>query len=672
MVNNTILTIDKCLEQVDLIDLYITKNIIKLIENANTYEFIKSNIFLLGITNKNNKNSLNVLIDTGRFDLIEKLINFQPLILDFKNYYENNLMKIILSYEYFYDFINKIIIDTNYGLSKDFIIKIITCKNNLQNDFIDNLIFLINSNKIFFYSNEKEEDSKKKLVIKILIIAKNIYLLDYEKKTLLINKLCRIIDDEDYLFDILKFININNFESYTDSNMLTCVDYLIINKYYRVLKYMLEKINYIEFTNIDDNLVYKLCDYDDLDIDTKTKLIVSIIKKSNITKFKNNKNQNIFFWLIEQYNIEKEIIMGFDKFINIYEQDIFGKSLFDIISEKYSNKDKIIIEKYFSKQYVDFRKFKKTNRKINIKSLLIKSDIGVFTSNIIHNMLYTIIILKSNSKILTIPYFKQSEEYKSKQLELINFSNNEKNILNYLKLAINYFNTWIPHLIIWKNKYNYWLDPNLIDFLIKNKKFNFIYIKLTVYLIDNSNTRHSNVIIVDNNNKIVERFEPYGEMVLTNSKEINYMIETQIANKINYKFIFTQPYPGFQSRSDEYAKFNKNYGDPLGFCLAWSFLYINIKMQLFKAKSNINPIDFINWYIINKFSKDFNIDDKVNKTNKYILFIRYYARYLDIEKNKLIKKFNLDYSLSYQEDIDIDYQNKLIYNINNELEKICF
>ena len=184
---------------------------------------------------------------------------------------------------------------------------------------------------------------------------------------------------------------------------------------------------------------------------------------------------------------------------------------------------------------------------------------------------------------------------------------------------------------------------------------------------NNVSVRHSNVIIIDNVNKIVERFEPYGEMIFANSVDINNMIQARIATPLGYKFVFTQPYPGFQSRSDEFAKYNKNYGDPMGFCLAWSFLYIDIKMELFKNKINVNPIDFINWYIINKFDKDFNIDFDNNKTNKYILFIRFYAKYLDLKKNEIIKKFGMDHSLSYQNDLDSNYQDKLIQSINKEL-----
>jgi hypothetical protein len=145
------------------------------------------------------------------------------------------------------------------------------------------------------------------------------------------------------------------------------------------------------------------------------------------------------------------------------------------------------------------------------------------------------------------------------------------------------------------------------------------------------------------------------------------MIQSHIAIPLGYKFVFVQPYPGFQSRSNELAKFNKNYGDPAGYCLAWSFLYIDIKMELFKNNININPIDFINWYIINKFTTDFDIDQNINKTNIYILFIRFYSRFLDLKKNEIIKKFGMDSNLSYLSHFDIFYQNKLIFNINKEL-----
>jgi hypothetical protein len=666
MKNNIVLTIDICLQHVDMIDYYITKNIIEIITNKKNFEFIKSNIFLLAVNNKNNKNSLIILLENGKYKIVKELIEYDYKILYYKNIYENNLFKLLLNYDYFYD----LILDKINNLEKNFIIKIIISNNKYDNNFIDNLIILLNSNSSYYFYKDNN-DNKKILLNKIINITYNIFLLDSEKYTFIISKLCKSIKDENFLLEILKKFNIENLDIYPDLNLFLCIDYLIINEFFEIFLFILDKINYIEFTNIDDNIIFKLCENNNIDINTKSNIIIKILYKSNITKFKNNKNQNIFYWLINEYNINKKIIMNFIDYINIYEQDIYGKTLFDLITEKFSKPDIKQIKTFFSKQYFNKNEFEKIYKKINIKNKLIKSDIGVFTSNIIHNMLYTIYILNTHENIIKIPYFTLSNENKNYYKEQIEISNNEKSLINYINLFFINFNKWLPHLIIWKNKYNYWIDPNLIDSIKKSKSIDFLYIKLSVYLINNTSIRHSNIIIIDNNKKIVERFEPYGEMIFTNTIDINNMIQTQIANQLGYKFIFVQPYPGFQSRSDEFAKFNKSYGDPMGYCLAWSFLYIDIKMELFKNKIDINPIDFINWYIINKFTNDFKIDNNINKTNKYILFIRYYAKYLDLKKNEIIKKFNLNQNLIYLDDMDLDFQNKIIKNINKELDTFC-
>lgn len=662
--SKNILTIDKCMEQVDMIDYYITKNILKIVENKKNLKFVESNIFLLSINNKNNKNALMILLENGKYELVKKLIDYDYEILNYKNIHENNLFKLLLTFDYFYDFILNLI----EKLERKYIIQIITCKNKYNHNFIDNLIVLLNSNYQFYYLTSNNGDDKKKLIDKLIDIVCSIYLLDIEKYTFMINKLCKVIKNQNFLMDIFKKIKIDNLDIYPDSNLLLCIDYLIFNEYFDVLLYLLDKINYIEFTNIDDNIIFKLCDNQNIDNKTKANIIIQILYKSNIAKFKNNKNQNIFYWLIPNYDIKIKIIMNFIDYINIYEQDIYGKTLFNLIENKYNTTDIKIIKKHFSSLFIDNKIFEKAYKKINIKNKLIKSDIGIFTSNIIHNMIYTIYILNSYQNIIKIPNFTLTQEKINKYNELIEISNNEKSLTGYIKLYFSSFTQWMPHLIIWKNKFNYWIDPQLIDYISNNKTTPFVHIKLSVYLINDVSIRHSNVIIIDNINKIVERFEPYGEMIFTNSVDINNMIQTQIALPLGYKFVFSQPYPGFQSRSDEFAKYNKSYGDPMGFCLAWSFLYIDIKMKFFKNKININPIDFINWYIINKFDKDFNINTDINKTNKYILFIRFYSCYLDNKKNKIITKFGLNPSLTYQNDLSQEYQTKLISSINNELK----
>lgn len=660
-----ILSVKKCLTQVDLVDFYITKNIVKIASNE--FEFLKSHIFLTGITNKNNKNGLIILLEANKYDIVKKLIENNPSILAYKNVYENNLIKTLLAYDYFYDLINDYIL--NYD--RNFMIKILTKTNSQEVNFVDNLVSLINLNSTNITKSNSDLDTYENVLLKkTILMGKNIHLMDCEKQTLIITKLSKVIMDENFLLRIFKYFSMDNFDAYPDKNLLNCIDYLIINGHYECLHYMLDKINHIEFINIDDNFLFKFVQDEGINLELRTNVILKILYKSNIAKFKNNKNQNIFYFLLNQYNIEPNILTNFSDTINLYEQDIYGISLYDILKKKFKKINNI--EKQFKNAKKNFDNFEKINKKMRINKKLIKSDIGIFMSNMTHNMLYTLVILKHSHKFMQIPYHIMTLEQKKNQLELMEMSNNEKSIIGYIRLFFNNYCTWMPHLILWKNKCNYWIDPNLIDSIrtLILKKVKFVYVKLSVYLSGKSDTRHSNVIIIDNVSKIVERFEPYGEMIFTNSTDINLMIKSQIASKLGYEFIFVQPYPGFQSRSDEFAKYNKSYGDPMGFCLAWSFMYIYVKMELFRLGSNINPIDFINWYVINKFSKDFNIDKDENKTNKYILFIRYFAMYLDTEKNKLIKSYGLEPGLSYQTDFEEKYHAKLVENINADLKRM--
>ena len=142
-----ILFLNKCLQQVDMIDYYITKNILSILKNKKQMNFIKSNIYLLSITNKNNKNSLIILLEAGKFETIKHLIDFEPNILNYKNADENNLFKILLKYNYFYNYIENIINE----LDIYFVIKILTTKNVYNKNFIDNLIWLLNINMKYFY-----------------------------------------------------------------------------------------------------------------------------------------------------------------------------------------------------------------------------------------------------------------------------------------------------------------------------------------------------------------------------------------------------------------------------------------------------------------------------------------------------------------------------------------
>lgn len=654
-------SINKYLKQVNLTDLYITKNICQIIKNQDELEFIKSNIFLLGFINKNNKNSLTILLENSEYEILKKLIRFEPNILNYKNELETNLFQQIIIKEEFYDFILEIIEKSNYEL----VLKIVININTNDITSVDLLISLININLINFIKiiNKIDEFEPYNKIKKIL---KKIYEFGREDLTFVITKLCNLINNHKILLNILEYINPINLDIYPDKMMLTCIDYLLVSENVIVLKYLIPRINYIYFINIENNFLFNLINnidkYNNIDKEKLISLIFEILSKSNISKIKNNKNENIFFKIFEKYEVAPNLITKYLKNINIYEENIDGITIYDIIKNKYSN-FKIKIKDKKEKLYL-----------FNFKKILEPTDTGLFNSDIVHNMIYTIIIMSKYNNLI-IPSYYQSKEYNNNQIKLLNMSNNQNYILSITKLYFNYFNSWTPFIIIWRNKNNYYFDENLLNSIFQNKNNRYIYIRLSLSLIDDENdnkTRHANIILIDNVNKIVERFEPYGEMNYFNSDNINMMIIKRIAEPLNYEFKFVQPYPGFQTKSDEFNKYNKVYGDPYGFCLAWCLLYVETKILLDKEKNlKINPIDSINNYIIHKFKKDFPILEKDNQHNLYMIFIRFYGKKLDTEKNNLLKKLKIEPSILYNIDISKEKYKDILLKINKLLHKYC-
>ena len=316
--------IKKYIKKIDFTNFFITENILELIENRKNLEFLKENILLLSINNFNNKYGLLILLENRKFEIIEELIEKNYYILGFKNLTNNNFLKELLNYEFFYEYINKILNE----IELSFLIKILNEKNNFKFNFIDKIIFTLKLNL------------QNKNIKKILNIIKSIYNLDKENDLLLINKLCDKIQDSKSLLKILKFIDIKNFDIEYDNNFLTCIDYLVLNKNLLCLKYILDKIDYIYFANIDNSCIFSLLDELKLNNDQKIKkelleIIFEILKKSNLKKIKNVYNQNIIFKILENYKIDINSIKNLIKKINIYEEDNFGNSIYNLLINKY-------------------------------------------------------------------------------------------------------------------------------------------------------------------------------------------------------------------------------------------------------------------------------------------------------------------------------------------------
>ena len=636
--------IKKYIKKIDFTNFFITDNILDLIENRENLEFLKENILLLSINNFNNKYGLLILLENRKFQIIEELIENNYYILGFKNLTNNNFLKELLNYEYFYEYINKIL----NKIELSFLIKILNEINNFKFNFIDKTIFTLKLNL------------QNKNIIKILNIIKSIYNLDKEDDLLLINKLCDKIDDSKSLLKILKFIDIKNFDIEYDNNFLTCIDYLVLNKNLLCLKYILDKIDYIYFANIDNSCIFSLLDELKINNDKKIKkelfeIIFEILKKSNLKKIKNIYNQNIIFKILENYKINVNSIKNLIKKINIYDEDNFGNSIYNLLINNYDIKNLDI----------DFKNINKNNynKIINFKKILKNDDYGIYGNNFIHNLLYTNIFI-DKYRNLKIPFIPFNKEYIIEKRKLFEISNN-KEFTEYAQLYLNYSIYLLPSLVYWKNSDDYFIDINLIEWIKKNNK-SYIFLKLSIKGEDKFN-RHANILFIDYKNNILERFEPYGDNYFCNSLDLNFILKTEIADKLNLKFKFVQSYPGFQTKSHEFDSNNIQICDPNGFCLAWCFLYIEIKMILINKNKNYNPIDVIDNYIINNFKKDFK---NINNDNLYMVFIRYYARHLDLEKNKVLKSFGINNKDMYKKYYNYNEMKIISDNINNKLLKI--
>ena len=670
-------------------DCYITKNINVLIDNKKELEFIKENNFLLGITNKLGKNSLNILLENGNVKIIKEFLDYDVRILRYKNRNEKTFLMSLLSNDDFYPLISKMLnthsskIIENYFYFK---IKLLSEMDINGNTFVDLCIEIINMNL-------EMEVNKLVPVIKIL---KSIFELDREEVFLVITKLCREVKNEKLLLKIIEYINPKNLDIFPDSNNNTCIDYLILEENFNVLSFLIDRVEHIYFVNFEENSVLLLLDNlsDDSIIASKIiELIFKILSKSNINKLKDMYNENILFKMLKMFKLKKDILKKFIQYFDIFEQNIEGENIYNILMNKYSTEIYDILDTSYIIDsqiiYVPNNKIEiiPVNFNFNIKHYLNQTDYGVFISDSLHNMIYTYIILERNN--LIIPYIHEQATIYKNNLEYLSLSNNDRDIMGIILFYFHNFISWLPHLIIWKDKTNYFMYPELVSWLKKySDSKRFIYIKLSIIATNKlqGNIRHANLILIDNLKRTVERFEPYGEIYFSNCTELNLILEQELSDKLGYTFVFVQSYPGFQIRSDEFEEKNKSYGDPGGFCLAWCFLYLELKLYyentLIKKMGNEDKkliilfdnseliIKLINNYIINKFENDFPNLKTDEQQNLYMTFIRYYAKSIDKSKNELIKKYGLNISTIYHLNLDDRIHKKIIYNLNKDIDSI--
>ena len=297
----------------------------------------------------------------------------------------------------------------------------------------------------------------------------------------------------------------------------------------------------------------------------------------------------------------------------------------------------------------------------------INTNIGKFNSNSYHNVIYTYICLKKH-KNLAIPFkFNNSA---IKQTEYVNTILNlhkspEGNILNDILYWYHYFMYEIsPYIIFWKSKNIYYIDNRLnlyIQKLFNAKNIRYIYFKLT--LLVSTQSTHANIILYDKNTGIMERFDPVGTVPYLDADDLDNMLYdyfNPIMTQYNKKFIYLAPKDfmgniSFQALSNDSDDEVKRLGDPIGYCLSWTFWYVDMRI----SNPDLHPKKLIEVSI----KKIINNTDRKNIDGKFtfINFIRKYAAHLDAEKNSLMKSLNVKSSYIY---------NLIPYDDNTLLNKL--
>jgi len=437
---------------------------------------------------------------------------------------------------------------------------------------------------------------------------------------------------------------------------------LFFNNYINSFKYVISAASLINFKNIDDNIIFTMVNSVNKDIPN---LITEILNKSNLLQLRDINNNNIILLFIEKFNIDNELILNLLKILDnddiIFDKNVENVSIYDLTKNNEFFKKLNI--KDVPKKY-NFSKIKKL--------ICCNSNIGIFNSDTLHNIIYTNMILSKYKKKIDICFDNYDKTKQINEIFKLEISYTDNNIYNILNLYISNFYSFHSHLVIWKNENTYYINDYLINYLksncIDNYKKRFIYVKLSI-VIHEKNIRHANLILIDNKYKLVERFEPYGDIYNESIIGLNNLIKIKIADVINYKYNLIQTYPGYQTKTVEYNNNYKSYGDPGGYCLAWCFLFLEVRL-LYDNLSSKEVINLINNYIITNFQIDFKDILNDEQLNKFMIFIRFYGYSLDLYKNKLMNKFNINLKTIYHLNLKDDIYNKISYKLNKSLEKI--
>ncbi|AYV76865.1 MAG: ankyrin repeat protein [Barrevirus sp.] len=610
---------------------------------------------------------VHLLAKYGYTDLLYDCINEYPDFLNLLNNSGENIVNILYDD---YDFI-KYVVDIN----------------------IDNDPFIItdsNNDNVWTKCLDKTESEKDKYYKIIKLLLDN----NYEIPNYLLSE--SIKDKKDHLTNLL--LDYSNKESINDKdkNFLTPFIYACKNRDYKLMSKLIglgADINYSGPEGDQNPMIFALSKSDEKMINLLLDNGFNMLQTNRFLDtplhyaLNNNKLSNsIVAKLIYLSDLNKKNVDGltplhllckngtwpnYNKILKEKELDIFienglGKSplsylnnnhiyqFLDLVLDSYTHCLKPLNKKQFDKSDTYKKELKKyifkTKRSIPIKEdkLIMDSKIniikgqslalhGLFNSDILHNVIYTVIILKKYKNV-AVPF---QHFFKDKKIndKILMENNNlyktaaEQTVATLVKIYTDNFYELSPYLIVWKSVNCYYINKNLSIYLKKymmDTSIRFIMLKLTLVITEVAT--HANILIYDKELNRLERFEPYGLVPYVDSDKLDLILEelsTTLFRKPNIEYVKPEQM-GFQILSNDGNQNVKKLGDPSGYCLAWTFWYLEMRVN----NPTISQYDILN----NTKNSILSQKDKnsINRDQLFINFIRDYAKTLDSMKNNFL------------------------------------
>lgn len=670
-------------------------------------EILKINPSVLSCSNDDGQSSIHLMASYGYIDLLKSCINTEPQFLSLINDAHENVVNILYSNGPFIKYALNRAQDQNL-LMNDIQGQNVMSKNIIQSTKINDPPYKIIQNLIHKQSQWLDtsntflclaSDLNKPHLVKLFIEN------DFDPNTLdelYLNPFLYAINNSNielaqYLIDNGADINYNGPEG--DKNPLS---FAIRTGNKEIIKLLLDNNFNIDSYNkhLKTPLHYALNKRYGLDYNTIKKLV----ERGNLN-IRNIYNITPLHLLCKYSDFDKLVPILEKKKLDVWVKDIYGREPVDYLPSNkicqfvetvacgYENGLKthgLTLNKLGQKQK-DYKKCKDVLKHLMLetgRSITKKEDAYVvekrihlishqnvnytlFNSDPFHNMIYTIGLLKKYPH-LGIPfqyYFYDKYMNGVRQLAYSFYTNSiHQTVLELINIYIKFFFEIKPYLIIWHNSNVNYVDPNLELYTrksLRSEQIRWVMFKLT--LIPGPGTTHANIIIYDKKNNTLERFEPYGIIPYVQSSKLDEFLIEKFNKIIGSEFKFYGPKElykgvGLQLISGDALQYMKNLGDPGGFCLAWTFWYLEMRLQ----NPDIKPDQLV------KFCFDqipgLNISTDPKKT--IIKYIRNYTKELDTEKNKFLIEAGISEQNIYELSLGSDDHQKMIKKIEDEFKKI--